>query len=176
MSAFGPKQTWAIAPHTSAFGGKADMTGCRCPLSRSLLGVKRTSSVALHMSANDPKRTSLAAPHTSAFGGKADMARSARICDCIVPYCEKVESHVEENFYSWGCRTSSLADRRVGPARNGATVGVAGGNLCLEYGTHSEAGILPASGASPKTRLLEASSLCPRLRQARDEWAISQDF
>src|SRR5262249_37190099 len=40
----------------SAFGGKADMTGCRCPLSRSLLGVKRTSSVALHMSAPDPKR------------------------------------------------------------------------------------------------------------------------
>src|SRR5262245_55560492 len=42
----------------SAFGGKADMAVCGCPLSRSLLGVKRTSSVALHMSANDPKRTS----------------------------------------------------------------------------------------------------------------------
>jgi hypothetical protein len=25
MSAFGPKQTWAIALHMSAFGGKADM-------------------------------------------------------------------------------------------------------------------------------------------------------
>ena len=29
-----------------------------CPISRSLLGVKRTSLVALHMSAFDPKRTS----------------------------------------------------------------------------------------------------------------------
>jgi hypothetical protein len=26
MSAFGPKQTRAVAPHMSAFGGKADMT------------------------------------------------------------------------------------------------------------------------------------------------------
>jgi hypothetical protein len=25
MSAIGPKQTWASAPHMSAFGGKADM-------------------------------------------------------------------------------------------------------------------------------------------------------
>jgi hypothetical protein len=25
MSAFGPKQTWAVAPHMSAFGGKADI-------------------------------------------------------------------------------------------------------------------------------------------------------
>ena len=25
MSAIGPKQTWAIAPHMSAFGGKADI-------------------------------------------------------------------------------------------------------------------------------------------------------
>ena len=30
---------------------------CECPLSRPLLGVKRTWAVALHMSANDPKRT-----------------------------------------------------------------------------------------------------------------------
>src|SRR5215467_15390483 len=41
----------------SAIGGKADMTGCGCLLSRSLLGVKRTSPCALHMSAYDPKRT-----------------------------------------------------------------------------------------------------------------------
>jgi hypothetical protein len=33
------------------------MTVCGNPLSRSLLGVKRTSAVALHMSAFDPKRT-----------------------------------------------------------------------------------------------------------------------
>src|SRR5215475_12351042 len=33
------------------------MTVCRSPLSRSLLGVKRTWAVAPHMSAYDPKRT-----------------------------------------------------------------------------------------------------------------------
>src|SRR5262249_12299885 len=58
MSAIGPKQTSACAPHMSAFGGKADMTFAGSPLSRSLLGVKRTWACALHMSANDPKRTS----------------------------------------------------------------------------------------------------------------------
>src|SRR5262245_60862426 len=41
----------------SALGGKVDMTGCGCLLSRSLLGVKRTWAVALHVSAYDPKRT-----------------------------------------------------------------------------------------------------------------------
>src|SRR5262245_42106206 len=41
----------------SAFGGKAEMTGCGCLLSRSLLGVKRTWLIAAHMSASDPKRT-----------------------------------------------------------------------------------------------------------------------
>ena len=44
----------------SAFGGKADMTLCGNPLSRSLLGAKRTCPFALHMSASDPKRTSTA--------------------------------------------------------------------------------------------------------------------
>jgi ABC transporter substrate binding protein len=42
----------------SAFDGKADMAFCGGPLLRSLLGVKRTCLVALHMSAFDPKRTS----------------------------------------------------------------------------------------------------------------------
>src|SRR5262245_189308 len=44
----------------------ADMTVCGCPLSRSLLGLKRTCLVALHMSAYDPKRTSASALHMSA--------------------------------------------------------------------------------------------------------------
>src|SRR5262249_39696697 len=57
MSAIGPKQTWAVASHMSAFRGKADMTVCGCLLSRSLLGAKRTSLFAAHMSASDPKRT-----------------------------------------------------------------------------------------------------------------------
>src|SRR5262249_6023088 len=59
MSAIGPKQTSSFAPHMSAFGGKADMTVCGSPLSRSLLGVKRTWVGALHMSAFDPKQTTL---------------------------------------------------------------------------------------------------------------------
>ena len=59
MSASGPKLTSLVAPHMSAFGGKADMTVCACPLSRSLLGVKQTYRLAPHMSAFDPKRTSL---------------------------------------------------------------------------------------------------------------------
>jgi hypothetical protein len=42
MSAICLKQTWASALHMSAFGGKADMTVCRNPLSRSLSGLKRT--------------------------------------------------------------------------------------------------------------------------------------
>src|SRR5262245_51372746 len=58
MSAIGPKRTSLVAPHMSAFGGKADMTVCGCLLFRSLLGVKRTWAIALHMSAFDPKRTS----------------------------------------------------------------------------------------------------------------------
>src|SRR5262245_10130083 len=56
-SAIGPKQTSTSAPHMSAFGGKADMTLCGCPLFRSLLGAKRTCPFALHTSAYDPKRT-----------------------------------------------------------------------------------------------------------------------
>jgi hypothetical protein len=39
-----------------AFGGKADMTLCGNPLSRSLLGVKRTSLFAAQLSAFEPKR------------------------------------------------------------------------------------------------------------------------
>jgi Protein of unknown function (DUF4239) len=42
MSAISPKRAFAIAPHMSAFGGRADMTLRGNPLSRSLLGVKRT--------------------------------------------------------------------------------------------------------------------------------------
>jgi hypothetical protein len=57
MSAIGPKRTSLVAPHMSAFGGKADMAFCRISLSRSLLGVKRTWVAALDMSAFDPKRT-----------------------------------------------------------------------------------------------------------------------
>src|SRR5215831_2676082 len=58
MSAIGPKRTSLVAPHMSAFRGKADMTIWACLLLRSLLGVKRTWVGALHMSAFDPKRTS----------------------------------------------------------------------------------------------------------------------
>src|SRR5262245_12560866 len=53
----------------SAFGGEADMTICGSRLSWSLPGVKRTSSVALHMSAYDPKRTLSDCPHTPPASG-----------------------------------------------------------------------------------------------------------
>jgi hypothetical protein len=46
------------------------MTFCGNPLLRSLFGVKRTSLIALHMSAYDPKRTSLIALHMSAYDPK----------------------------------------------------------------------------------------------------------
>src|SRR5262249_15550107 len=59
MSAIGPKQTWTSALHMSAFRGKADIRKRSCLLSRSLLGAKRTSLFAAHMSASDPKRTSV---------------------------------------------------------------------------------------------------------------------
>jgi hypothetical protein len=56
-SAYGPKQTSVVAPHMSAFGGKADMTLCGNPLSRSPLGAKRTCLIAAQMSPFDPKWT-----------------------------------------------------------------------------------------------------------------------
>src|SRR5262245_12903625 len=46
----------------SAFGGKADMACRGSPLSRLLLGVKRTSLIAAHMSGYDPKRTLVLSP------------------------------------------------------------------------------------------------------------------
>jgi hypothetical protein len=42
MSAIGPKRTSLVAPHMSAFGGKADITLYGNPLLRSLLRVERT--------------------------------------------------------------------------------------------------------------------------------------
>src|SRR5262249_4712354 len=73
MSAIGPQQTPVVASHTSAFGGKADMTIATCPLSWSLLGVKRTSLVAAHMSAFDPKRTW--PPHATTRFGCANFSQ-----------------------------------------------------------------------------------------------------
>jgi hypothetical protein len=49
MSAFGPKQTSQVAPHMSAFGGKADMTFCSA---MAILGHKRTSSISVAQSVN----------------------------------------------------------------------------------------------------------------------------
>src|SRR5262249_26301215 len=50
-------QSHRPSEEVSVIGGKADMTGCGSPLSRSLLGVKRTWAGAVQMSAYDPKRT-----------------------------------------------------------------------------------------------------------------------
>jgi hypothetical protein len=53
MSAFGPKQTWVLAPHMSAFGAKADIRYTRYEIAvtssvrgRSLLIVKNLNSPA----------------------------------------------------------------------------------------------------------------------------------
>jgi hypothetical protein len=54
----------------SAFGGKADMALCENPLSRSLLWVKRTWPIAVHMSAFDPKQTWRLHREMSAYGPK----------------------------------------------------------------------------------------------------------
>ena len=54
----------------SAFGGKADMTFCESPLSRSLLGLKRTSLIAAHMSGSE--RTFGFALQNVCLGSKAD--------------------------------------------------------------------------------------------------------
>src|SRR5262245_4789657 len=59
----------------SAFRGKADMTVYRSPLSRSLLGVKRTWLVAAHMSAFDPKRTWVGVLQCRLTTAKADIAK-----------------------------------------------------------------------------------------------------
>src|SRR5215510_14705864 len=48
----------ANAARQCPLAGVMRMTGCVCPLSRSLLGAKRTSLFAMHLSAFDPKRTS----------------------------------------------------------------------------------------------------------------------
>jgi hypothetical protein len=58
-SAIGPKRTCLVAPHMSAFGGKADMALCGNALLRSLLG---QSGHALRTSAFAPKRTFSRAP------------------------------------------------------------------------------------------------------------------
>ena len=64
---------------TSSFADQRNMRPMRgCPLWRSLLGVKRTSLIAAHMSASDPKRTSLVAPHVSAFGAKPTPVTKVR--------------------------------------------------------------------------------------------------
>jgi hypothetical protein len=57
MSAIGPKQTWASAPHMSAFGVKADMTVRGKSAFAVAIRVKRTWPIAVRMSAFDPKRT-----------------------------------------------------------------------------------------------------------------------
>src|SRR5262245_27033128 len=61
----------------SAFGGKADMTFAGSPLSRSLLGVKRTWAGAVRMSAFDPKRH-----HTMRLilGASNEIARVHNFC------------------------------------------------------------------------------------------------
>jgi dihydrofolate reductase len=81
-----PMPAWMLRP-MFAFGGKADMAGCGNPLSRSLLGVKRTWAVAPHMSAFDPKRPFRKREPIGRSGWKADLwlliTPTARRADCV---------------------------------------------------------------------------------------------
>src|SRR4029078_11193045 len=67
------------APHMSAVWGKADMTLRESPLSQSLLGVKRTCHLALHMSADDHSGHRIFLPSvctsTIAQSSKKDVAQ-----------------------------------------------------------------------------------------------------
>ena len=106
MSAIGPKQTWANASHMSAFGGKADMAFCGSPLSRSLLGVKRTWPIGVQMPANDigtmwSTNKLLNLEHSSCNGAH-----------CVrLPY---VHEFMQLFFQPWQCRaTACQADLRL---------------------------------------------------------------
>jgi hypothetical protein len=57
MSAIGPKQTWAIAMHMSAFGGKADITFCGMSAFAVAIGGEAEVELRCEMSVVDPKRT-----------------------------------------------------------------------------------------------------------------------
>jgi hypothetical protein len=67
-----------------------------------------------------------------------------------------------------------MANVRAGATRVavGAEAGVARGDLCVEYSAHAKAGLLLASGAGAETELLEATSFCTGVRQARDGRAV----
>jgi hypothetical protein len=138
MSAYGPKRTSLVAPHMSAFGGKADMAYCGNTLSRSLLGVKRTCRFALHMSAFDPKRTS-----NLIRGPKPDSRRVSRCCRAL---CGRVPQRPPRNRL----RRRAARDGRVP---------LAGGPIRSLAGAGGRSG--PPTGGTPATISPEAVALCP---------------
>src|SRR5262245_43690837 len=96
----------------SAFGGKADMTGCGCLLSRSLLGVKRTLPFAAHMCARERTRTGRLHCDVSAVyrrrqdGSVAAHRRYLR----RTPHKTRVELLYRANAALLHCRTRLGAD------------------------------------------------------------------
>jgi hypothetical protein len=93
----------------SAFGGKADMTVCGNPLSRSLLGAKRTCPFALHMSANDPKWTSVGRAERL---GSGDLAPGCALANWLNSISTRRERIVD------GDRTLEVAGLSAGDQAN----------------------------------------------------------
>src|SRR6516165_665578 len=113
----------------SAFGGKADMPVCESPLSRSLLGVKRTCLSALHMSAFDPKRTSavqnpcIAADDHLVCYRLIRQTRLARSLDALrVELCSMVGGASSSHFLVAQQRHGHLGHARSNPSRYGGSV------------------------------------------------------
>ena len=76
----------------SALGGKADMTSCGNPLSRSLLGVERTWPIATHISASDPKPTRATPPLRFLAYGKFETPFEGALAAFMVP-AERLVRH-----------------------------------------------------------------------------------
>src|SRR5678815_576397 len=81
----------------SAFGCKADMTLCGNPLSRSLLGVKRTWRLHCEMCAYDPKRASF----------EARSLEVRLLPQCLSPRTTFSFRRVIASLYSTSSRSSS---------------------------------------------------------------------
>src|SRR5262249_24361966 len=100
----------------SAFGDKADMTVCGSPLSRSLLGLKRTSPIAPHMSAIDPKRTFVSVDRRRARPPSEDQLKPI---GCF--FLSLGGDNEAARFYRSGCRLSRMADRGARAEARGDT-------------------------------------------------------
>src|SRR6185503_14754739 len=103
----------------SAFRCKADITIAACLLLRSLLGVKRTSLVAVRMSANDPKRTSPLSEHLQ------QLLRSNRSSLGVNNEATRIHYVAGRDGHRITCRLSADIAQRLSP-RHGHAGNAAG--------------------------------------------------